>query len=468
MARPVVDAAAPARAHLRCPDRHPRALSALLASTLAMALALLSGAGVAQAAINCVVSSGVTQTATTVTGTPGNDTIDCTGADPGKTIDGGAGNDTITGTAFDDTINGGEGNDTLTGGGGNDTLTGGLGNDTVTGGAGTDSLTGGGGDDTLSGFGGNDRLNGGTGTDTISGGDGDDNLIGPANDRSVDTLNGGPGTDFCQGPPPDLDIHTECELVTEGPPGVTEGPPGDVTCSDGIDNDGDTFVDGLDPDCQLPAALPCDSALSPAGCWRFGEASGPIAFDSSGNGNNGTYLGGVTLGVPGAVAGDTAARFDGIDDLVRVPDSATLDVGDSFTAEGWIKRSSTAKTHQMMNKGRNGLHLVVMNQGAGSQVLLRKVDVSTIARSSVGIPADMNYHHIVATKDGLNSAKIYVDGVDVTVSVSSVQAIQNTAFPLFFGSGNSTPADFDEFALYDRALTPAEVDTRFARGTPSP
>ena len=38
--------------------------------------------------LKCVVGLGVMQTATTVTGTTGNDTIDCTGASPGKTITG--------------------------------------------------------------------------------------------------------------------------------------------------------------------------------------------------------------------------------------------------------------------------------------------------------------------------------------------------------------------------------------------
>ena len=118
----------------------------------------------------------------------------------------------------------------------------------------------------------------------------------------------------------------------------------------------------------------------------MGEEPGSTEMlDSSGFDNDGTYLGGVTLGVPGALVGNpnTAASFDGVDDLGRVPDDDTLDVGDSFTAEGWIKRSSTAKTHSMMLKGSGGLQLVVMSAGAGSQVYLRKTNVSTIARSSV-------------------------------------------------------------------------------------
>lgn len=91
--------------------------------------------------VPCVVSVGVTQTATTVTGTSADDTIDCTNASPGKTILGLDGNDTITGTAFGDVIDGGNGNDTITGGPGDDVIEGGNGNDTLTGSAGNDVVT---------------------------------------------------------------------------------------------------------------------------------------------------------------------------------------------------------------------------------------------------------------------------------------------------------------------------------------
>ena len=100
--------------------------------------------------VDCVVGPGVIQTATTVTGTDLNDTIDCTNASPGKTIVGGDGNDTITGTAFNDTIDAGNGNDTVTGGPGDDFIEGGNGNDTLTGSAGNDVVIDtGDGDDTI-------------------------------------------------------------------------------------------------------------------------------------------------------------------------------------------------------------------------------------------------------------------------------------------------------------------------------
>ena len=82
-----------------------RIRNSVLASALVISVSMAIQVPAAHAASNCVVGPGVTQNATTVTGTRGNDTIDCTSASPGKKIIGKAGNDTITGTAYQDTIN---------------------------------------------------------------------------------------------------------------------------------------------------------------------------------------------------------------------------------------------------------------------------------------------------------------------------------------------------------------------------
>ncbi|MFI6999507.1 calcium-binding protein [Nocardia sp. NPDC050175] len=153
-----------------------RALFTLLAAGTLVVGGFTTATGSAdELSAPCTIGPGVTQTDTTVEGSEGDDTIDCTNANPGKTINGNGGNDTITGTAFDDVINGGAGNDTLTGGAGNDTLNGGLGEDTVSGGAGNDTLSG------------------------------------PGDDNAADTLSGGTDTDSCGpvGVPPD--IRDSCE-----------------------------------------------------------------------------------------------------------------------------------------------------------------------------------------------------------------------------------------------------------------
>ena len=183
---------------------HHRIRTGLLAGTAAIAIGLVSGASAAYAT-PCVVGPGVTQTTTTVTGSPGNDTIDCGGTTEGKTITGMGGNDTITGTDYADTISGGDGNDTITGGTGDDALDGGL------------------------------------GIDSISGSAGSDTLVGSSNDGSQDSLDGGLDIDTCQGPAPDPDIHASCEN-TLAPP---TGGPGSGTSNGGqlCTSSGGLFID---------------------------------------------------------------------------------------------------------------------------------------------------------------------------------------------------------------------------------
>jgi hypothetical protein len=208
------------------------------------------------------------------------------------------------------------------------------------------------------------------------------------------------------------------------------------------------------PSCVLPA-------LQIRGCWHFDELSGTVAADSSGNANHGQYIGGPLLGQPGVF--QTAVQLDGVNDRISVPDSATLDVGDSFSVEGWVRRATTTGTEELFNKGGNGLQLSVLSAPNLNQVVLRKANITTVARSTAGVPADGNFHHVVATRSGPGGVAIYIDGVNGgTTQVSATQVIQDTAFPLQFGLGNSAGARFDEFAIYDRALTSTEVNCRFA------
>ena len=204
---------------------------------------------------------------------------------------------------------------------------------------------------------------------------------------------------------------------------------------------------------------------SPVGYWRFGESAGPSANDSSPNGNDGTYFASPTLGVPGAMFGDpdTAVSMNGTSQEVRVPDDNTLDVGDSFTIEGWVKRSSTAKTTPLFNKGSQSFQLVVLG-GPGNQVSLRKANVTTVARSGTSVLADGEYHHVVATKDGPNSTKIYIDGVESTVQVDGNRVIENNTVQLRFSGSGSNRHQLDEFALYDVALSEADVLEHYRAG----
>ena len=88
---------------------------------------------------------------------------------------------------------------------------------------------------------------------------------------------------------------------------------------------------------------------SPVSYWRLDESSGTTAADQLGL-NPGTYSGGYTLGVPGAIAGDSAVAFNGSTGTVTVPNSSSLQTGDVFSLEAWIKPARLGITNGILGK----------------------------------------------------------------------------------------------------------------------
>ena len=87
-------------------------------------------------------------------------------------------------------------------------------------------------------------------------------------------------------------------------------------------------------------------AKGPVGYWRLGEASGPTAFDGSGNGYDGTYLGNPTFEQAGAIVNDpdTAIGLNGpgSKDYIEIPDPASEAFsqptsGAGLTVEVWMR-----------------------------------------------------------------------------------------------------------------------------------
>jgi hypothetical protein len=79
-------------------------------------------------------------------------------------------------------------------------------------------------------------------------------------------------------------------------------------------------------------------ATSPAaglvGAYALDRGSGPVAADASGHGNAGA-IAGATWATRGRFGG--ALRFDGDDDLVRIPASASLDLRRAMTLSAWSR-----------------------------------------------------------------------------------------------------------------------------------
>lgn len=216
-------------------------------------------------------------------------------------------------------------------------------------------------------------------------------------------------------------------------------------------------------------------ADSPEAYWRLGEASGStVAADSSGTGRDGTYAGGVTLGEAGAPSSevDTAARFDGTDDYVTIPDAAAFDFTGtaSFTIEAWVKPAALDATfRRVVDKEASGVGGWGMHLHTTSGLTVYRVNGGTVQTAAA--PASRftagAWHHVAGTYDG-TTIRVYVNGVERGTGASGT-AIPATAQVVAIGRSTDFGAYFggtiDDVALYGSALSAARILDHYEAGT---
>lgn len=215
-----------------------------------------------------------------------------------------------------------------------------------------------------------------------------------------------------------------------------------------------------------------------AAYWRLGEQSGSTVSDSSGHGHTGSSTAG--FGAGGAVLGpDTAAGFNGSWTGVSVPDSADLRLQGAWTMEVWMMPASVSALTQdyVLFKGalavgpQTNNYALIYGYTPGKVELYRQGgDGSDIRTGSMmTIPAAMVYTHVVYTYDG-TTFRGYINGVEQFSKPLPGLVFNSGPNPVGLGSipgsANGDVSHFDgqldEVALYNRALSPAEVSLHAA------
>jgi hypothetical protein len=219
---------------------------------------------------------------------------------------------------------------------------------------------------------------------------------------------------------------------------------------------------------SCPTTSPYARAVSQtaglAGFWRLGDASGTVACDGLGL-SPGSYSGGTTLVQAGGLAGDsdTATSFDGTSGKVSVPAATQLDTGDTFTLEAWAKRGSTGGTANQTILSKQGTSWALVFTSANKLALT--TSTKTIVSSTSTVADTTTWHHLVATKAG-TTAKLFIDGVDVTGTVSKT-TVANSTLPLTIGANGSATffkGVLDEVAVYKSALSADQVTNHLLLG----
>ncbi len=213
-----------------------------------------------------------------------------------------------------------------------------------------------------------------------------------------------------------------------------------------------------------------DSTNGLAGYWPFDEGSGSVAYDASGNGNNGTWSGTTsgnnsTYYATGKVGG-YAGAFDGATDQTSVGDPAILqNATGSFSVAAWVYATSTKVGMEAVDKaanilaGGNTYGGWALGEVSGAPIF--KISDSadgTYATASTSTTYTGQWVHLAGVRSG-NTILLYVNGASAG-SASAVGVNVNIDKTLVVGGHTAAwlwPGYIDDVRIWNRALSPAEV-----------
>lgn len=227
--------------------------------------------------------------------------------------------------------------------------------------------------------------------------------------------------------------------------------------------------------------------------WKFGEPDGAVVLDAVAD-NDGTIHN--ALRTTGQV--DGALYFDRTPNTnyVEVPDDAALNMSDELSIEAWVYWEDPISLHSdyaivVKETGycKYGYRLSLLN---GSLNLMVHDGIGYVQHGWCGthelritmesgnyLPRN-SWHHVAGVYSNLNDfAALYMDGVLLKRNDSFTAPLDNSGntHPLTIGAWMGDPADgwqshethvwegmIDEVAIYDRVLTPEEIEQHYLAG----
>jgi glucose/arabinose dehydrogenase len=194
--------------------------------------------------------------------------------------------------------------------------------------------------------------------------------------------------------------------------------------------------------------------------YSFNEGQGLVASDSSGNGNTGNIAGAAWTSQ--SVFGN-ALSFDGATGFVTVPSNATLNLAGAGTLEAWVRISTLGRWHGVIAKGdanndQAHNYALEINDANRARCIVGNGLTSQFLDSTTTMPA-AQFRHLACVWNG-STLSLFINGVLNTSTTLTVSPAGNAA-PLFIGQfgGDSDRllGVIDEVRIYNRALSPAEI-----------
>jgi hypothetical protein len=149
------------------------------------------------------------------------------------------------------------------------------------------------------------------------------------------------------------------------------------------------------------------------GVWHMKETTGGSGAikDSTSYGNNGTDLGGPTLGAAGKIG--NAIDFDGLNDIIYVENSGSTSSLDytsgPFTISAWIYPRNTNVHIAGKRDGNSDQYQFGLGSATNPQQLMTASDTAQQGKGSEGLTLS-NWYYSVVVVDASNYPEFYLNG----------------------------------------------------------
>ncbi len=221
-------------------------------------------------------------------------------------------------------------------------------------------------------------------------------------------------------------------------------------------------------------------AAGPVAYWRFDETGGSTAADSAGAFPGTLSPNGATF-ARGGISGNAINLIRGAGGLVNMGTSVPGFTSGDYSIVMWVKNTETVINTIPLAKhtanSQNG-YLIQINQNSNGGALnkatftagAQQVSQAPTSTSNVN---DGRWHQIVAVYRAGSTNSIHVDGTAAQASRASLGMPGNSA-PFLIGgiTQGTTPTAYytglvDEVALFNRALTNAEIAALYEAANPA-